>query len=271
MTVDELLTIPPLTQISDNVWRVDDLTIPKTWGQGRTAFGGISAGMLYSAVKQRITNDSVLRSFTTNFVGPLTLDMPFSIEVTLLRAGKNVSQFTAHAIQDGKSCVFSQACFGVARTSSVAVENTERHTMAAPTKGKFIPQIPKVTPKFLRYFDLSIDEGGIPFTRKKSSHYHGFMRFKDAPSQITDAHIITLIDAWPPTLLQMMKLPAPASTVSWNIEFLHPHKPVSPTDWFAYQAHTRQAADGYGHTEATIWDKDNEVIALSRQTVAIFD
>lgn len=271
MTVDELLTIPPLTQISDNVWRVDDLTIPKTWGQGRTAFGGISAGMLYSAVKQRITNDSVLRSFTTNFVGPLTLDMPFSIEVTLLRAGKNVSQFTAHAIQDGKSCVFSQACFGVARTSSVAVENTERHTMAAPTKAKFIPQIPKVTPKFLRYFDLSIDEGGIPFTRKKTSHYHGFMRFKDAPSQITDAHIITLIDAWPPTLLQMMKLPAPASTVSWNIEFLHPHKPVSPTDWFAYQAHTRQAADGYGHTEATIWDKDNEVIAISRQTVAIFD
>ncbi len=271
MTVDELLTIPALTRISDNKWQVDGLVIPKTWGQGRTAFGGISAAMLYTAVKQQVTNNSVLRSITTNFVGPLSLETPFSIEVTLLRSGKNVSHYTAHAIQDGKNCVFSQACFGVARQSGIRVDTNDLHNMPLPNKAKFIPQIPKVTPKFLRYFDLAIEEGGIPFTRKKDSHYHGFMRFKQPPRQITDAHIITMIDAWPPTLLQMMKLPAPASTVSWNLEFIHPHKPVSPSDWFAYKAHTRQAADGYGHTEATIWDKDNEVIAISRQTVAVFD
>ncbi len=220
MTVDELLNIPQLSQTSENTWKVDGLVIPKTWGQGRTAFGGISAGMLYTAVKQQVTDNRVLRSFTTNFVGPLSLESPFSIEVTLLRTGKNVSQYT---------CLL--------------------YTSPSP----------------------AIEDGGIPFTRRKTSHYHGFMRFKQAPEAITDAHIITMIDAWPPTLLQMMKLPAPASTVSWNLEFIHPHKPVSPTDWFGYKAHTRQAADGYGHTEATIWDKDNEVIAISRQTVAIFD
>ena len=82
MTVDELLDIPSLTQTSENTWKVENLVIPKTWGQGRTAFGGISAGMLYTAVKQQITDDRVLRSFTTNFVGPLMLDTPFSIEVT---------------------------------------------------------------------------------------------------------------------------------------------------------------------------------------------
>jgi hypothetical protein len=67
-----------------------------------------------------------------------------------------------------------------------------------PTKAKFIPQIPKVTPKFLRHFDLAIDAGGIPFTRKKDSIYHGFMRFKQPPASINDAHIITLIDVHPP-------------------------------------------------------------------------
>ena len=160
MTVDELLNIPQLSQTSENTWKVDGLVIPKTWGQGRTAFGGISAGMLYTAVKQQVTDNRVLRSFTTNFVGPLSLEMPFSIEVTLLRTGKNVSQFTAHAIQDGKSCVFSQACFGVARQSGIQVENTDTHDMPQPNKAKFIPQIPKVTPKFLRYFDLAIEDGG---------------------------------------------------------------------------------------------------------------
>ncbi len=271
MTVDELFDISPLTPVSDNVWQVDDALITKDWAQGRTAFGGISAGMLYTAVRHQVSDERVLRSFTTNFVGPLQLEVPFTIRVTRLREGRNVSQFTAEAIQDGKVCIFSQACFGIARNSDIVVASEDRHSMDAPKKAKFIPQIPKVTPKFLRHFDLSIDAGGVPFTRRSTSHYHGFMRFKKPPQRITDAHIITMIDAWPPTLLQMMKLPAPASTVSWNLEFIHPHKPVSPEDWFAYQAHTRHAADGYGHTEATIWDKDNEVIAISRQTVAIFD
>ncbi len=271
MTIDELLNLPPLSPKGDNQWQVDGLVIPKDWAQGRTAYGGISAGIVFSAIQQQVDDTRVLRSLTTNFVGPLALEIPFSIEVRLLRQGKSVSQYVAEAKQDGKVCVFVQACFGVARKSGIKVENNERHEMKIPTKGKFIPQIPKVTPKFLRHFDLSIDKGGLPFTRKKESEYHGFMRFKQPPEKITDAHIISMIDSWPPTVLQMMKLPAPASTVSWNIEFIHPHNPVLPTDWFAYQAHTRQAAVGYGHTEATIWDKHNEVIAISRQTVAIFD
>jgi len=271
MTVDELLHFSPLSRVSDNNWRIDNLIVPTTWAQGRTVFGGISAGMLYNAIRQQVSDERVLRSFTTNFVGPLSPELPFTVEVTLLREGKNVSQYTAQATQNGKSCVFVQACFGIGRKSAIRVENTDKHAMEVPKKGKFIPQIPKITPKFLRHFDLSINQGGIPFSRRKDSIYHGHMRFKKPPEKITDAHIITMIDAWPPTLLQMMKLPAPASTVSWNLEFIHPHKPVLPTDWFAYQAHTRQAEDGYGHTEATIWDKDNEVIAISRQTVAIFD
>ncbi len=91
------------------------------------------------------------------------------------------------------------------------------------------------------------------------------------PLKINDEHIISIIDAWPTTLLQMMKLPAPASTVSWNVEFIYPHSEILLSDWLAYKAITRQASDGYGHTEDTIWDAQGEVMALSRQTVAIFD
>lgn len=271
MHVDELFTLPTPTQENESQWRFSSLVITDDWAQGRTAFGGISAGMVYKAIARQVHDARLIRSFTTNFVGPLVLDAPFTIEVVRLREGSNVSQFTGQIVQNGKTCVFCQACFGKARKSGIKVENDEQHTMATPQKGKFIPQIPKVTPRFLRHFDLSIDKGGMPFSWKKDSKYYGFMRFKQPPQSISDAHIITLIDAWPPTLLQMMKLPAPASTVSWNIEFIHPHHEVSPGDWFAYQCHTRQAADGYGHTEATVWNAHGDVIALSRQTVAVFD
>lgn len=271
MHIDELLTLPQPEWISDDKAVFYALTISANWGQGRTAFGGATAGVLFTAINSLVGDDRVLRAFNTSFVGPITLDAPFDVQVSKLREGKNVSHFQGQILQNGKVCVASQACFGVGRTSKIRVENHEVHAMAPPRKAQFIPQIPKVTPKFLRHFDLAIAEGGVPFTGRQTHHYHGFMRFTKAPRTLTDGHLITMIDAWPPTLLQMMRWPAPASTVTWNIEFIHPHRPVSGEDWFAYQAHTRQAVDGYGHTEATIWDKDNEVVAISRQTVAVFD
>lgn len=245
--------------------------VTKDWSQGRTVYGGLSAAILYAAAKEYVDPSRMLRSMATNFVGPLISETEFSIQVEIIRTGKNVSQLQARAIQNDKICVVSQFCFGENRTSKISVINSDQHNMDLPNKGKFIPQIPKVTPKFLRHFELAINDGGIPFTGKKNSNYYGWMRYKKPCEKITDAHIIGLIDTWPPTLLQMLKWPAPASTVSWNLEFIHPHREILPTDWFAYKADTRQAANGYGHTEATIWDAHGEVIALSRQTVAVFD
>lgn len=247
------------------------ITLPKVWGQGRTAYGGLSGAMLLEAIQEKLGTDRPLRSFNCNFVGPLFLEQPFTIEVEVLRQGKNASQALARAIQDGNTSVLCQVCFGEARASKISVVNTDTHQLALPKKAKFLPQIPKITPKFLRYFDLAIDEGSLPFTGSDKSHIHGWMRYKTPPKKISNGHIIGLIDSWPPTVLQMLRWPAPASTMCWNVEFIHPHATLKPTDWFAYKAHTRQAADGYGHTEANIWDQDGELIAVSRQSVAIFD
>lgn len=245
--------------------------ISKLWSQGRTVYGGLSAGMLYSAAKKFVAPTRVLRSMSTNFVGPMLVEEEFGIHIEIIREGKNVSQIQARAIQNDKICVVSQFCFAQGRNSKIRIENIDMHELSHPTKANFIPQIPKVTPKFLRHFELSISEGGMPFLGKKTSHYYGWMRYKKKLDVFSDAHLVSIIDAWPPSLLQMMKWPAPASTVSWNLEFIHPHLPIKANDWLAYKADTRQAADGYGHTEATIWDIHGKAIALSRQTVAIFD
>lgn len=271
MHIDQLIDHVVENQVTSEDTNRVTLSLSDHWAQGRTVFGGISAGLAYLTCKPLLTDDRVLRSFTANFVGPIAFDMPFEIVAKMLRTGKNVSQLSIHIIQNEKVSLIAQACFGVGRKSAISVQNTDTHSMSKPKKAKFIPQIPKVTPRFLRNFELSIEDGGVPFLNTDKSHYHGWMRFKKPPHSFTDVHLITLIDAWPPTLLQMLKWPAPASTVSWNLEFIHPHQTVSPGDWFAYQAHTRQAADGYGHTEANIWDAAGELIAISRQTVAVFD
>ncbi|MFC6440932.1 acyl-CoA thioesterase II [Bowmanella sp. JS7-9] len=263
MHIDELLH-----QVAHNP---AELILPKDWTQGRTAFGGISAAMVYQAMREQVEPTRFLRSLTINFVGPLEPEVPFSIETELLREGKNAIQMTARAMQNGKVAVLGVALFAGERQSKISVPAIYSHNMALPKKAKFIPQIPKVTPKFLKHMDLAVEEGQMPFTGSKHAHLHGWMRFTKAPAQISDAHIIALADAWPPAPLQMLRWPAPASSMSWNLEFVHPHRPIAPESWLAYQVQTVQAADGYAHTEAQLWDPDGELIALSRQVAGIFD
>lgn len=247
------------------------LTVPDNWAQGRTVFGGLSAGMLYQVLKNIVPGERVLRSATFNFVGPLNVDSPFGFSWQVLREGKSATQISANIIQDDKISLTVLACFAQERKSKVIVDATSNTLPEPPQKAKFIPQIPGVTPKFLRHIDLSISEGKTPFTGSKNSTYKGWMRLKKMPRAFTDAHALTLIDAWPPTILQMPLGPAPASTMSWNVEFIHPHRPLVPGEWLSYQAHTVQAGGGYGHAEAQIHNDAGELIAISRQLIAIFD
>lgn len=246
------------------------LSVDNKWTQGRTLYGGISAALAYQAMREMVEPEKVLRSLSVSFVGPLEADSEFSVSTEILREGKNVTQITGRLIQNNKTALFSQASFGLARQSKVHVSSNSQHQMDYPQKANFIPAIPKVTPKFLTHFDIAKTKGSWPFTGSKGSDLYGWMRFKKAPIVFSDAHLIALIDAWPPTVLQLLRWPAMASTMSWNIEFIHPHRQISGSDWFAYQAQTRQAADGYAHTEANIWDKHGALVAISRQAVAVF-
>ena len=246
------------------------VSVNNEWTQGRTLYGGISASLVYQAMRESVDTDKVMRSLSTNFIGPIEADREFTIIVEVLREGKNVTQVVGRLLQTNKVAVMCQASFGIARQSEVVVSNDPQHNMDYPQNPDFVDKIPKVIPEFLKHFDLAKAKGGYPFTGQKDSDVHGWMRFKEQPRQFSDAHLIALIDIWPPTVLQLLRQPAMASTMSWNLEFIHPHQKVLGHDWFAYQARTRHAANGYVHTEANIWDKHGTLVAISRQVVAVF-
>ncbi|MFT2090505.1 thioesterase family protein [Paraglaciecola sp. 2405UD69-4] len=246
------------------------LTLDNAWTQGRTIYGGISAALIYKAIRESVSSDSQMRSFNTAFIGPIEANKAISIKVEILREGKNVTQVMGHITQNGKIAVMSQASFGVNRQSKILVHNKLPHELNGPIKSNFLPAIPKVTPKFIGQFELAKSDGGWPFTGSKKSHTYGWMRYKVPPKAFTEAHLVGLIDVWPPTVLQQLRWPAAASTVNWNLEFIHPQQEVSPLDWFVYKAKTRHAQDGYANTEAEVWDSNGDLVALSRQTVAVF-
>ena len=191
------------------------VTVDKTWTQGRTLYGGISAAMTYQAAENLIEDERGVRSFHCNFIGPINHSEPIKVTAKVLRTGKNVTQILATAEQNGRVCTMSQVCFGVKRASKLDSKAPDSHQMSVPKKGKFLPQIPKIVPEFIQHYDMALDKGSFGFGKSDDAILHGWSRYKKRPETMNIAYLIALMDAWPPTMFQMLRLPAPASTMSW--------------------------------------------------------
>ena len=105
-----------------------EYTLPSDWGQGRAGFGGLVAGMMIAAMRREVPAERALLSMSCTFVGPVLLDVPFTIRTYVLRDGKNAMQLEARIVQDdGKGNLNPTvvlASFGAMR-SSKAVLNAQ--------------------------------------------------------------------------------------------------------------------------------------------------
>ena len=97
------------------------------------------------------------------------------------------------------------------------------------------------------------------------------MRYAKPRESLDDATIVALIDAWPPAVLPMMTQRAPSSTITWNIEFMHPRAALEVEDMLYYECSALQSGQGYAHTEAKIYHPNGQLLALSRQMVGVYD
>ncbi|MDG5498135.1 thioesterase family protein [Marinobacter sp. BGYM27] len=248
----------------------DELTIPASWGQGRATFGGLVAALTYQRMKAVIQPGRPLRALQVAFVGPVEVDVPVEFTVTLLREGKAASQVQGHLVQGGEVKLAALASFGGDRPSEVVVDADPAPDAPAFDQCKGLPYIQGVTPEFTQHIDMRWAFGSLPFSGKKSREMGGWMCFREPSLAMSDAHVIALADAWPPAVLQHLKSKAPASSMSWSLEMVHPRPEMAADDALLYRAFIDQAGAGYGHTGATIWNKSGELVAISRQAVTVF-
>ena len=125
-------------------------------------------------------------------------------------------------------------------------------------------------PNFLRYFDTRWTFGDYPCTNSRKREMGGWMRFDEQLAQFDEVHLVGLVDVWPPAVLPHLKERAPASSLTWTIEFIQPMPVLDSHEWCMYRAEIEHARDGYGHCAAALWSPSGELIALSRQTVTVF-
>ena len=171
------------------------LTVGEDWLQGRTLYGGIIAALGLGAMEQAIEGLPPVLSAETVFMSPLPAGA-ITIEVRLLRRGRNVA-FAEALIGDGNSVATRvTAVFGAARASSITVPVRARQP-SKPLDASFpIPFIPGITPAFTRHFESRLSEGGFPFTGSDDAATGGYLRFLDDPGSSATAQL-GLLDAFP--------------------------------------------------------------------------
>lgn len=247
-----------------------EVVIPTEWTQGRAGFGGLVAGLVLDRLQSSVVSGRPLRSMQVSFVGPVEPGAPASIDVETLREGKSVSQTLGRIVQKGETRLACLASFGEGRESAISVEAEPAPEARPVGECHELAYIPGVTPEFIRHIEMRWAFGHLPFSGKGGRDMGGWMQFREIPERLSDAHIVCLIDAWPPATLSYLKGQAPASSLSWALEMIHPRPDIAPGDWLLYRASIDQAGAGYGHIQACIWTAKGELVAVSRQSVAVF-
>jgi len=249
------------------------MTIPEGWGQGRATFGGLIGSLLYSHLESSLGDlhkDRVLRSATISFIGAVTPgEIEFQTEV--FRSGKSVTQASARLLQNGAVQAILLASFGAARDSNIVVAPLHKAPdFKRPEDSIAVPYIAGVMPEFFQKTNLRWAQGDIPFAGSKKPDFGGWMRWIDSFPQMTIAHLLGLVDAWPPSVFPLFTGPGAASTLCWTVEFIAHSFNKSSENWWQYQVTTDAAEFGYAHAEACIWDDEGKLVAISRQVTTVF-
>ena len=183
--------------------------------------------MLLAQVEQQADAGQILRSLSISFCGPLQTGVPFTLQVQPRRAGKSVAHYQAEAWQNDELVTLLNACYGRERESAVDIAYPTQ-PLDKPGSGTALPYIKGVTPEFTRHIDFTYVAGGLPFSGSTDNHLHGWMRFSDGSAPLTNAHLVALIDAWPPVLLQKLRQPAPCASITWSVELVSPLHLLGP-------------------------------------------
>ncbi len=244
--------------------------MPASWAQGRTVYGGLSAGLLCDALSQGVDPDRRLRYLKVGFLKPLETEKPFRIEMEEVSAGRTVVVRSASIVQDGVARVAAQANFVTRLESQVEIETFRPPTLRAWNAEGALRMRGPGFPAFTQFIDFHATTDGLPFQGHEIPELGGWMRFETAPDALSKSHLVCLIDAWPPAPVTYYDRVIPLSTVNWGIHFAEPLDGVRGDDFLGYLARVNFFRDGYGSTAADIWAPDGRLLAKSYQTFVIY-
>jgi acyl-CoA thioesterase len=263
MTFFEVLE--SIAPAESNVWSV---RVDESWLQGRAIFGGMVAALCNEAMRRLVPRARAVRAVEVTFVGP-AVPGEVRLEAQILRVGKAVTVAQGRAISEGQIVAQATGIYGDSRASALHY---------CPAAAVDVPRVDTLRdvdmtrpgrPAFSRHFGMRWAQGASSFSGSSISTSKAYARHA-CSGVFTESHLIALCDSIPSPSLQMLKSPAPASSLIWTLEFVRPHFEFPIDAWWRLDTSAEAANDGYVNQSGVIVNPDGEVAALSRQLVTIY-
>ena len=257
------------TDVLASTTRIDGgfaLSVPETWHQGRTAFGGFSAAALLTAAMQ-VGGAGLppLRSAALSFIGPVY--GAIEARARILRCGKNATWASAELTRAGEVVASASFVFMGAVASAVHLND------CPPPSGLIVPDEARVfdahalMPVFLKEnFEVRFS---LPKTADKTPELCWWARLKDRSGLDPMTEILLVGDALPPGVLPLLSGATPVSSMTWQANLLTA-APQTDDGWWLLQSRADYAENGCSSQTMRIWNSAGEPVVSGMQSIAVF-
>lgn len=254
----------------ESMWTAD---VSDQWAQGRTIFGGLQAAIAVRAMRGLIPPSVPLRVLQTSFIAPVPPG-PLHIEANVLRTGKSVIHAEARILDRGHTACLVVGTFGQSRHSMIDIQ-LPKPDAPPPELGSSMPYIEGVLPRFVKHMTMRWSHGVSIFQGAAHPKTQIYVGFRDepyaGPGALGEGQIIGYADTIPSPGLSLVNQPTNASSLSWTLEMLTDDCGPARDGLWLMDAAVESAQGGYLNQSAVLWSPEGKPVALSRQSVAIFD
>jgi hypothetical protein len=245
--------------------------IPDGWQQGRGAFGGLVLGLLARAIQAHADGPASggarpLRSLTAELCGPVLVGEA-AIRVETLRAGSGTSTIAARIVQRGEVQSHAVAVLGRHRSADTDCVGLPRPVMPPWRSVPVFDQGP-AGPAFVRHMEYR-PTGPASLGGGEEAVTSGWVRALAPGPARDEAYLISLADAWWPSIFSRLRAPRPMATISFTVDVVGSCDGLDPDAPLYHHARTLASHGGYVVELRSLWGEDGRLLALNHQTLVV--
>lgn len=258
--------MPSLSELLSSFDADQPFTLPDSWRQGRTAYGGIVTALAVQAAIRKHAGQVPLRSVQVTFIGPAAGQLRFT--PTVLREGKSVLNIAVDVHSDDELAARVALVFGRARDSAIQHDFSPCPVNGGPEGYRdFNIAAAPFAPAFTCNFQMRPAGGAMPLSGAAHPELLMWMRHLDAGGVDPAVALVAMGDALPPAAFTCFTAPAPVSSINWSFDLL---QPAPAGEWFLLRSFSEHARDGYSSQDMQVWNAQGQPVMLGRQSVAVF-
>lgn len=232
---------------------------------GKTAFGGLVAGLGLRAIMEAVQKGPPLRSVQIVHHNALR---PGEVKFEAGMAAKHRTLVTSEVrlVQGRQPCATVSAIFAEERPGGPEVIPEEAPPPVEPEAVEPFPYMEGIMPPFLPNFDMRWVEGDLPYAGSAKTTVGGWIRHAHYPGPEGPA-LVALLDAWAPPVLSLLAGHGTAYSLSWTVHF---NTTGAPADaWYYIRSEVGWLAGGIATTTATLQDTTGQRVATMKQLMRV--